>query len=263
MKINELDCPTCGAPVSEQVVPDQPFRCPACGSVLVLTDTVEDDQIPCPKCGTIHDSTNRFCSLCGAALNVKCPFCYQANKVDAVHCEGCGANLRNAAQRRQAWLAEKQAHDAERLSALRRAEAESRQARMQSLLDSLDEPDNHSFAIHCLREYGTQAVEPLIHVLREDDDPDARFGAAHTLGIIGDPGAISALIAALADPEPAVRYWALDALGKLRADQAVDAIGELLKDRHKGVKAHAAEVLRHIGTPQAIHILERKSKWWR
>ena len=121
MKINELDCPTCGAPLSEQVVLDQPFTCPACGSVLVLTDTIQDDRITCPKCRTINESTNRFCSLCGAALNVRCPFCYQANQLGAVHCESCGANLRNAAQRRKDWLTQKRAHDAERLAALKRA----------------------------------------------------------------------------------------------------------------------------------------------
>jgi hypothetical protein len=99
--------------------------------------------------------------------------------VGAIHCQGCGANLDKAAQRRREWLAEKQAHDAERLAAWKCAEAESRKVEMQRLLDSLDEPASHSFAIYCLQKYGTQAVEPLRRVLKTEDDPDARFGAAH------------------------------------------------------------------------------------
>jgi hypothetical protein len=263
VEISELDCPACGASVSDQVLLRQPFSCPACGSVLVLSDTHDDDQTSCPECRTINDSANRYCSACGAPLQARCPFCYEANEVGAIHCEICGANLQKAAQRRSDWLAQKRQHDAERLVAWQHAQAESQKDEIQRLLDSLDEPANHSFAIYCLREHGAQAVEPLMRVLRTDDDPDARFGAAHTLGIIGDPQAIPALIDALSDPEPAVRYWALDALGKLRAEVAVEAIGRLLEDRHKGVRAHAVEALRKIATPQAMYILERNMKRWR
>jgi ribosomal protein L40E len=229
---------------------------------LVLNDADQDDQIACPQCRTINEMSSKYCSKCGALLKVSCPFCYAANPIGAVYCERCGANLQKAAQRRNDWLTEKRKHDAERVAAWEQAEAESREAAMHRLLKSLDEPANHAFAIYCLREYGTHAVEPLINVLRTDADPDARFGAAHTLGIIGDAAAIPALIDALSDPEPAVRYWAVDALGKLGAEAAVKAIGKLLKDRHQGVRAHAAEALRRIGTPQAKRALEREKRWW-
>lgn len=262
IEISELNCPACGAPVSELAAPNQPFTCPACGSVLVLTDTQNDDQLSCSRCRTINNPNDRYCSKCGAPLQTRCPFCFQANEAEAVHCQDCGANLEKATQRKKEWLARKQAHDAERLAAWKRAEAESQRARMRQLLDSLDEPASHSFAVYCLREYGSQAVEPLIEVLTTDDDPDARFGAAHTLGIIGDPKAIPALVDALSDPEPAVRYWAVDALGKLRADSAVESIGKLLNDSHKGVRAQASQALQQIGTLRAISTLKRKRKWW-
>jgi HEAT repeat protein len=61
-------------------------------------------------------------------------------------------------------------------------------------LDDLDEPANHPFAVYCLNQLGSEAVEPLMNLLRTDDDPDARFGAAHALGGIGDPKAIPALM---------------------------------------------------------------------
>jgi HEAT repeat protein len=95
---------------------------------------------------------------------------------------------------------------AERIAAWKQAEAESRKRRLEELLHDLDEPENHSLALYCINQYGSEAVEPLMSVLRTDDDPDARFGAAHALGSIGDPRAVPALMDALSDPEPAVRY---------------------------------------------------------
>lgn len=262
MKLTKLNCPTCGAPLPEYLVPNQQFKCSACGSILVLTDLAPHDQIMCPQCNTLNSDDRKFCSNCGASLKLDCPFCYVSNDVGAVYCRGCGVNLQNAWQRKKEWLAEKREYDAERLAAWKRAEAESRENRLGKLLDDLDEPANHPFAIYCLNQLGSEAVEPLMNLLRTDDDPDARFGAAHALGGIGDPKAIPALMDALSDPEPSVRYWAVDALDKLRAEVAVEAIGALLKDQHKGVRDRAAQALRQIGGPRATQILKKQSKWW-
>jgi HEAT repeat protein len=127
--------------------------------------------------------------------------------------------------------------------------ARERQAKIERLLQDLDEPSQHAYAIYCLREYGSEAVEPLIALLT-DDDPDARFGAAHTLGLIGDTRAIPALVQALSDPEPAVRWWAAEALGKMRAVEAKPALAKLVKDKHRGVREHAAVVLKNLDTAQ-------------
>ncbi len=259
MKLEKLNCPACGLPLGENVKPNHQFDCPACGSALILTDLAADEQMVCPQCKRINPASEQFCQECGAALKMACPFCYAQNASDAEHCAQCGVNLQRARQRKQAWLEEQRRHEAERLAALKQAEAESRKARMQQLLDDLDEPDRHPMAIYCLNQYGAEAVESLIALLK-DDDPDARYGAAQALGLIGDPRAVDPLIKALSDPEAAVRYWAASALGKLRAEAAVEAIGHLLQDKHKGVRAHAAEVLEQIGGSQAKQVLQKKGQ---
>jgi phage FluMu protein Com len=245
MEINRLRCPACGATAPSDIKPNEQFRCTACGSVLVLTDTEPPDQVLCTRCQTINDGANRFCTHCGNTLQANCPFCYTPNEFNATYCVQCGANIEKAFQQKAEWLAQKRQSDAERRAALEQALAKQRRTEMERLLDKLDEPSEHAFAIYCLREYGTDAVEPLIALLR-DDDPDARFGAAHTLGLIGDTRAVPQLINALSDPEPAVRWWAADALGKLRATDAKPEISKLLKDKHRGVREHAASVLRQL-----------------
>jgi hypothetical protein len=261
MQVHALNCPTCGAPAPDDILlSGQQFRCEACGSILVLLDVNEEDSVLCPDCRQRNPLLNRHCSACGTTLQVDCPFCYKANPVDAVHCAGCGADLRRAFSRKRDWLAEKRRHDEERLQAWKRAEVDSRNAGIQRLLDELDEPENHSLAIYCLRNYGDHAVEPLIETLKTDEDPDARFGAAHALGLIGDPRAVPALVGALADPEPAVRHWAVEALGKMQAHHAVEAIARLLKDPHEGVRDRARETLERMGTPEALQALKGDKK---
>jgi len=245
MEINRLRCPACGATAPTGVKPNEQFRCPSCGSVLVLADTNPADQVLCARCHTINDATNRYCANCGGGLQINCPFCYTPNETNATFCVRCGANIQKALKQKVDWLARKKQNDLERRAALEQAQARERQANLDDLLEKLDEPSQHAFAIYCLREYGTDAVEPLIGLLT-DDDPDARFGAAHTLGLIGDARATPHLIQALSDPEPAVRWWAADALGKLRAAEAIAPIQKLLKDKHSGVRQHAAAVLKQL-----------------
>lgn len=245
MEINPLRCPACGATAPANIKPNEQFRCPACGSVLVLTDTQPADQVLCGRCHTINDATNHYCANCGSLLQINCPFCYTPNETDATYCVRCGANIQKALKQKAEWLAQKRNYDAERRAAMEQAAAREKHADLERLLQDLDEPVNHPYAIYCLREYGTEAVEPLITLLG-DDDPDARFGAAHTLGLIGDARAVPALVRALSDPEPAVRWWAADALGKLRATDAKAELGKLRQDKHRGVREHATTVLREL-----------------
>jgi ribosomal protein L40E len=262
MKVDALTCPACGASCHEEVQANQPFRCAACGSTLMLTDLVAGDQVACARCHAANKEGDEFCRDCGAALTVACPFCYAENPAVAAHCRQCGANLQQALQRKRAWLAEKRAFDEQRLAAAKQAEENSQKAELEGLLSDLDEPRNHPMALYCLHRIGSHAVEPLIATLRNDPDPDARYGSARALGMIGDQRAIPALIKSLGDPEPAVRYWATDALGQLHSQEGVEAIGKLLDDKHEGVRTHAGEVLEQIGGPLASQILKRKRKWW-
>lgn len=262
MKLDPLNCPTCGSPLGAEIRPNQPFHCPACGSAIVLTDWTESGQLICAKCGTVNGSANRYCEACGAVLQAGCPFCYAQNSVTAVSCKKCGANLQRAWSRQQTWLTQNEKHEAERKEALQKAAA-SQADYLRRLLLQLNEPENHPAAIPGIRVFGKEAVEPLIKLL-DSEDPDARFGAAKALGDIGDPRAIPGLIRALDDPEGVVRFWALDALGKLKAEAAAEAIGKLLLDKRQSIRDLAEEVLTQIGTPAARQVLKQQSrtKWW-
>jgi hypothetical protein len=261
MKVDALRCPACGATCHKEANLKEPFQCSSCGSTLVLTDLISGDQVLCKVCGAINRDAERFCLKCGGALKVSCPFCLAENSTDAGYCQQCGINLQQALQRKRDWLAEKRQRDQERLEAGQKAEAQAEQARLQELLQDLDEPDRHPMAVYCLQRMGSRAVQPLIALLT-DDDPDARYGAAMTLGQIGDSRAIPALIKALGDSEAAVRYWVADALGKLQAVEAVPALGKLLADRHKGVRERAGAILREVDTPEARLLLVSAKKPW-
>jgi transcription initiation factor TFIIIB Brf1 subunit/transcription initiation factor TFIIB len=245
MKLNLLNCPSCNYSLGDAINPNQPFKCPACGSMIILTDWTKTGQPICAACGVVNAEINRFCEACGAVLQVGCPFCYSLNGITEINCKNCGANLQRAWSRQKNWLAEKKKHDLERKEALQEA-ARSQDAYLQRLLLRLDDPQNHPMAIPSIRLFGDQAVEPLIKLLTSKD-PDARFGAARTLGDIGNPRAISELVKVLDDPDASVRYWAVDALGKLHADEAVDAIRKLLKDKQPSIKQRAKDVLKQMG----------------
>ncbi len=248
MKLNPLNCPTCGSPLDANIHPNQPFNCPACGSAIVMTDWTETGQLICAKCGTVNGSTNKYCDACGAILQAGCPFCYTQNSITAINCKKCGANLQRAWSRQQTWLAQNEKHEVERKEALQKA-SESQADYLRRLLLQLNEPENHPAAIPGIRVFGKEAVEPLIELLTSED-PDARFGAAKALGDIGDKRAIPGLINALNDPEGAVRFWAIDALGKLKAREAMEAIRKLLKDKQQNIRDLANEVIDELNKPQ-------------
>ncbi len=242
MKLELLNCPACNFTLGETVNPNHPFKCPACGSTIVMTDWTKTGQLICQACDAVNAGFNKFCEACGVVLQVGCPFCYTMNSVAAIHCKKCGANLQRAWQRQTTWLEEKEKHDLERKHALQAA-ARSQEAYLERLLLQLDDPSNHPTAIPSIRMFGPEAVEALIKLLT-NADPDARFGAAIALGEIGDQRALPGLVKALKDPQAPVRYWALDALGKLRAGETVDEIRPLLKDKHPSIKKLAKEIIK-------------------
>ena len=245
IKLQAINCPTCGASLGDTTHVDQPFQCPSCGSTLVLTDLCTADQLVCRSCGAINHRNERHCRTCGTPLTAACPLCYAQNSIDTIYCQTCGYNLQQAWQRKRAWLEEKRRCDQARLAAAKEAEARSEQAKLSRWISELEEPQNHPLAIYCLHRLGSTAVEPLLAALRSPD-VDARVGAARALGLIGDLRAVPALIDLLRDAEPSVRYWAVDTLGLLRAQEAAEPIAALLRDNHGGVRARAHEVLQKV-----------------
>jgi HEAT repeat protein len=138
---------------------------------------------------------------------------------------------------------------------------------LERLVNDLDEPENHDFAIYQLNQMGHDALNALLKTLLHDDDVDARYGSARAIGQmcseqkvegLSKARAIKALITALADPEPPVRYWAAEALGRVHNQKAVECLGKLLKDPHKGVREQVRRSLQQIGGPQAEAMLEKR-----
>ena len=258
MRIEQLNCPSCGASITGDFHPNQQFECASCGSLLMISDLATEETILCPHCRTINDHNKRFCSNCGEKLRRKCMMCHTENRIDAVHCANCGVDIQRAAARQRQMLNQRQEMIKARQEALREKEARQKEEKLQHLLDALDEPENHDFALYQLNQLGLEAIEPLIETLLNDDDPDARYGSARALGqICSEAGvkglikgrAIKALIKSLDDAEPAVRFWSAEALGKFRGTQGkrgIEPLTVLLKDPHEGVRKQAQNALKWL-----------------
>jgi hypothetical protein len=268
MRIEKLACPSCGAPLSGDFLPNQQFECQNCGSTLLLTDLETSHTILCPSCRAPNNEEMRFCSNCGGSLKLDCVLCHTENRVDVTHCTHCGAHLERARAKRQQQLEARQRLQEERLHTLKEKETRQKRERLERLLADLDEPANHEFAIFQLNQLGDEAVEALIETLLTDTDPDARYGSAIALGRIGAEynlkaldraKMVKALIKALEDTELAVRYWAVEALGKLKNQLALEPVAALLKDQHPGVRQQARLALEKIGGEQAEQILRKHS----
>ena len=269
MKIENLACPNCNAPLSGDFLPNQRLECQNCGSVLMLTDLEVSSTLICPECQTLNSVELRFCSSCGRQLKADCILCHTENRFDAVHCAHCGAHLERARAKRQEMQEIRRRLQVERDQILKEKEVRQQQEKLHRLVAALAEPENHEFAIYQINQMGDQAVEALVETLLNDQDPDARYGSAIALGQICAEHeikalikgrAIKALIRALADQEPAVRYWSAEALGKCRSQTAVEPLAALLKDAHAGVQQQARQALQKIGGKQAQEILDKQAK---
>ncbi len=273
MKIDKLACPTCGAPISGDFAPNQPFDCGSCGSTLFLADFEASDTILCPQCRTPNNDTVRFCTNCGSPLRVDCVLCYTSNRIDVPHCANCGAHLERARRKREELQETKRRLQAERMQALKEKEQLQSRERLQRLIEALDEPENHDFAIFQLNQLGGEAIEALTKTMLADDDVDARYGSARALGQIAGAHRIEGLnkarvvkglIGALNDPESSVRYWAAEALGHYRSQLGIEPLAALLKDAHPGVREQARRSLEQIGGERAQELLTRPAglKGW-
>ncbi len=255
MKIERLACPSCGGSLSGDFLPNKQFECPSCGSALLITDLATDQTVSCPQCHTPNLEEMHYCSNCGGSLKVDCVLCHSSNRVDVVYCGHCGAHLERSRAKREAMQEMRRRLQTERLEVLREKEARQQRERLGRLIEALDEPENHEFAIFQLNQLGDEAVEALLDTLLHDDDPDARYGSAIALGricteqeikVLNKAKAIQGLIKALIDSEPAVRFWAAEALGKLRSPLTRQPLTTLLKDPHQGVRQQARRSLEKL-----------------
>lgn len=268
MRIEKLACPSCNAPISGDFAPNQQFECQKCGSSLFLADFEASQVVVCPQCRAPNNDTVRYCTNCGRSLRVDCPLCYTPNRVDTTHCANCGAHLERARRKRQALQEAKRRFQLEREDAFREKEKLQFQQKLTRLLDELDEPENHDFAIYQLNQMGSAVLEALQTTLLHDADVDARYGSARAIGQISSgqnvdrldkARAVKALVSALADPEPPVRYWSAEALGRIESPIAVEPLASLLKDPHEGVREQARRSLEQIGGERARELLKKRS----
>lgn len=95
------------------------------------------------------------------------------------------------------------------------------------LKDQLAHPRARSKAIEALAAFKTQAVAPLISVLR-DQNPEIRAKSAEVLGTIGDSCAFDPLMVALNDENPSVQVSAIIALGRIGDSRAIPVLIDLL-----------------------------------
>jgi phage FluMu protein Com len=269
MKIEQLVCPGCGAPLSGDFSPNQQIECDSCGSVMLATDLEAAKTIICPECRTINPIDKRFCSSCGISLKIDCVLCHTENNIGTVYCTNCGAHLERARSKRLEIQEARRQRQLERNRMLQEKEERQKEERLQRLLEDLDEPERHDFALYQIKQMGTDAIDALNETLLHDDDPDARYGSARALGQICDEHDIKglmkgraarALIKALTDPEPAVRYWSADALGRCKGQTAVEPLAALLKDEHAGVREQARHALQKIGGEHVEKILAEADK---
>jgi hypothetical protein len=94
MQLQDLECPNCGAPVTNLTLPsadgapgDAIFQCPFCGT------HVDMNRALCPQCAFLNHEGERFCGRCGAQVVRVCPFCKHENWAGNEFCARCGRTL--------------------------------------------------------------------------------------------------------------------------------------------------------------------------
>ena len=80
MEINSVDCPKCGAGLSDQISQGKIFKCGNCGSSLVWPESQSKLVLSfgarlCRECGVDNELSRNYCRNCGSALTKTCPSC--------------------------------------------------------------------------------------------------------------------------------------------------------------------------------------------
>jgi uncharacterized Zn finger protein len=86
VQLPEMECPNCGAPVTE-LRDEKHIHCEFCGTVLNLYRSL------CPFCQFVNPEETNYCARCGEAIVRVCPACQHENWAGLEHCTNCGRIL--------------------------------------------------------------------------------------------------------------------------------------------------------------------------
>ncbi len=86
MQLPEMECPNCGAPVTD-LSDEETIHCRYCGTGLNVYRSV------CPYCDLINQPETNYCTRCGSSLVRVCPACQHENWAGLEYCAKCGRIL--------------------------------------------------------------------------------------------------------------------------------------------------------------------------
>ena len=121
------------------------------------------------------------------------------------------------------------------------------------------QPRPKFFAAIALGHYGrSEAIAPLLEMLKANDDKDAHLRHAAVMGLLGS-GDVDAVVAAAKDPSPAVRLGVLLTLRRLQRPE----IALFLNDSDSTLVSEAAHAINDVpieaAYPQLAKLLERSN----
>jgi HEAT repeat protein len=119
-------------------------------------------------------------------------------------------------------------------------------------------------AIHSVTPIDSQAVDPVLAVMKISTSKEVREAACKALGAFGSEKAIDPLIELLKDYNVLVVQEAARALSRLDAQRAIPALRDLLKQPDKGARSTVIEVLGKLHdkgiVPQLLDIVRNEKK---
>ncbi len=111
-----------------------------------------------------------------------------------------------------------------------------------------------NWATEALIRVGLPAVNPLLDLLREDNRW-SRLRAIYTLGRIGDRRAVRPLLDTLQSDDPLVRKYSAAALGDLGDERAIGPLIDRLVDPNRDVVLDVDESLVALGEPVVLPLI--------
>lgn len=148
----------------------------------IPVDSPPDETIICLKCNAENAGDRRLCVACGNRLKLDCPLCFTPNRIDAINCDKCGANLQQLKSQRRVIQNARKDSLAKRDQALRAKAAQKLRENIAALLDDINHRRNRTAALQHLGRLQKSVIKTLGGHLLDPDSVEARCESAVTLG---------------------------------------------------------------------------------